>query len=803
MGAVWEGDLQPLAARPITLDLLLRAALSGEALLKDVRELYERGCRELIREHPSSSRSTQIRLLDSDQGIAVAGRVACVTVLGARAIVNAETGTDGQLGAATAREIAGDQETANGNRFAVTEAGVLEVLRTGLFTAGGLRFRWAHKSYAEFLAAWRIRASGMPTRNKVLLVTSGGRVPAALRGVAGWLASLDGDVFSEILSMDPEAMLLADLSLATDEQKAEMVTWLLRQAESGSPLVHEWGVMWKYRGLKHPNLAAQLGPVIERSLFPSARYCAIQIADACKEGGLQANLASLVLRPSEPIHLRIAAASSVAEHGAPAVKARLLPLALQKDLPVDEQRLQVQALTAVWPQSCSWAELRESIGASDHSLTGPLGRFIGFDLPEKMKPTDWPEALRWLSRQDHPVNGLSAWARCGDRIMRLAATSRNNPDLDGAIVDLLQSRLSKHEKMFDEPDFDRSEHVPWPGDRRRWVSADLVPRLVPNLYAAAEMVRRANPLLIRSDFEFAAERWKVAPAAEKRLWEPIVGYLVNWEDLSNVATSLATTQRFPDLHQYLLQWQADLQNRQDRERQESAGREEARASARSERIQQIRNFLAAAQGDYRFFWNLLLAMAFPLDETYGYWPRAAIHKLPGWGILSGDERDQVLRAGKLFVTEARPYPLPGLRDGNPTNLSIAGFWVFFELFMQEPAYLENLPAKAWKRWTPGIISVQCSMWEEDDAAVDRGLIALCARKAELTAIRALTIALRAGPRAPRYGRYAGNRRCGHFEKVRRTNPSKPAFRQGRRRSVSRRNANADRARVREGDRVSR
>jgi hypothetical protein len=584
--------------------------------------------------------------------------------------------------------------------FAVTEAGVLEVLRTGLFTAGGLRFRWAHKSYAEFLAAWRIRASGMPTRNKVLLVTSGGRVPATLRGVAGWLASLDGDVFSEILSMDPEAMLLADLPLATDEQKAEMVTWLLRQAESGSPLVHEWGVMWKYRGLKHPNLAAQLEPVIERSPFPSARYCAIQIADACKEGGLQANLASLALRPGEPIHLRIVAASSVAEHGAPDVKARLLPLALQKDVTVDEQRLQVQALEAVWPQSCSWVEVRESIGASDHSLTGPLGRFIGFDLPEKMKSADWPAALQWLSFQDHPVNGLSAWAKCGDQIVRRAATSGNSQDVSGAIAELLQSRLSKHEKMFDDPDFERSEPEPWPENMRLSISAALVPRLVPDLYAATGMVRGANPLLIRSDFEFAVGMWGVASAAEERLWEPIIGCLVDWEDPSEVAASLATTQRFPDLHRYLLQWQADLQKQQDRERHQSAGREKARASTRRERIEQIRESLGKAQGDYRFFWGLLWAMSFPLDETMGYGPRIAIRKLPGWEILSASERGQLLQAGKLFLNQARPYPLPGLREGTPTNSSIAGYRVFFELFTDEPAYLENLSSEDWKLWTP-------------------------------------------------------------------------------------------------------
>ena len=95
-------------------------------------------------------------------------------------------------------------------------------------------------------------------------------------------ASLDADVRSEILRTDPEALLRSDLSLATDSQKAEVVSWLIREGEASSPMLYEFGISQKYRSLKHPQLAAQLEPVIESSTSMLVRRCAIEVADACE-----------------------------------------------------------------------------------------------------------------------------------------------------------------------------------------------------------------------------------------------------------------------------------------------------------------------------------------------------------------------------------------------------------------------------------------------------------------------------------------------------------------------------------------
>ena len=98
-------------------------------------------------------------------------------------VIDADPRENSNVGSVMARAIAGDQEIARGNAFGIGDDDVLEVLRTGLFTATGKRFRWVHKSYAEFMAARHICASGMKTRTKVALITATGRVPAYVEGL--------------------------------------------------------------------------------------------------------------------------------------------------------------------------------------------------------------------------------------------------------------------------------------------------------------------------------------------------------------------------------------------------------------------------------------------------------------------------------------------------------------------------------------------------------------------------------------------------------------------------------------------
>ena len=161
LSAVRHRELQPLAARPITLDLLLGEATSGLELLPDIWPLYERGCRRLLSERPESIRFTQSQATDPGSEDGDCGSGACITMFGAYTAIDINPDSANQSGTVASKDIAGGQEIATGNPFPVPESRVQEVLKTAMFTASGQIFKWPHKSYGEFLAAWHLRSNAV------------------------------------------------------------------------------------------------------------------------------------------------------------------------------------------------------------------------------------------------------------------------------------------------------------------------------------------------------------------------------------------------------------------------------------------------------------------------------------------------------------------------------------------------------------------------------------------------------------------------------------------------------------------
>ena len=140
--------------------------------------------------------------------MAIAGRIACVTIFGAFTTVEINSDVAKHTGAVEPEDIAGGQEIAAGASFPVSSSEVHEVLKTGVFTASGLTFRWLHKSYGEFLAAYHLRSHALSKNQVISLIGCAGQVAPALRGVTAWLTSKNEDVFRQVLQLDPEVLTL-------------------------------------------------------------------------------------------------------------------------------------------------------------------------------------------------------------------------------------------------------------------------------------------------------------------------------------------------------------------------------------------------------------------------------------------------------------------------------------------------------------------------------------------------------------------------------------------------------------------
>ena len=747
--AISEGGIEALAARPVTLGLLIRLAQAHSELPRDVWSLYEQGCRHLLSEHPRSSRFPLPSASLLEQKVAVAGRIGCLTIFGASSAIDAYISGNAREGnALTLASLTGGQEQAAGNKFSVNGPEIMGVLETGLFTAFGSHFRWCHKSFSEFLAAYHLRANAVPITQTVQLLTCAGRIAPALRGIGAWLAQKDDVLFREILSIDPEVLFSSDLRTASDEQKEQLIQWLIQEAENESPIIHEWWLSSSYSKLSHSRLSTQLAAVIEKSASITARQLSIVIASACREAGLKTLLTDLALQDGQPIRLRIEAASYIAAHGADCEKGRLLPLALQT-VPHDEEheRLKAAAFAAVWPKHCTWAQAKDALGRADPKTTTGLGRFLAFDFPTEVPEAILPEALQWLAKLNPPVSGLSAWAVATDKLLTRAALLPNQPALQSAIADVLVARLLRHSTMLCSSPSSATDFLRWSANTRREIAAQLVPRLNENYAAALGMLRGPNPLLDGDDFEFVLGRWEIGSPSEKRIWQMMVGQLVDWEDEDKTGSIGGKLRNYPELQDHIQKIRENRRRNHELDRQDRLLNDATQERKVEKRVALIRQLLAEAASHTRKFEDLLYTMSCPLsdDGTFGVLQQRLL-QFPGWLILTNDEQDQLLRAGQRFIEEECPPVFRTLRaaGGLFWRVEHVGYATLRELVDRLPSYVEQLPIQIIERWMPSILLCQCWLSDERYCSADQTLLALTIARGEARMARIMGILVRRG-----------------------------------------------------------
>ena len=145
----------------------------------------------------------------------------------------------------TVAELSGGTEPVEENTLQVTEGAVSEALGTGLFSArGSRRMGWAHQTYAEFLAARYLLQRDAEVKQIMSLLRHptdpDGHLVPQLSQCAAWLAGMSPDVFREVMKTDPDVLLASDVSTASEEDRAKLVSALLtclRRNRNGTKVI--------------------------------------------------------------------------------------------------------------------------------------------------------------------------------------------------------------------------------------------------------------------------------------------------------------------------------------------------------------------------------------------------------------------------------------------------------------------------------------------------------------------------------------------------------------------------------------
>lgn len=524
---VTQRRVGPLAAKPLSLRMLLAEFAAGDALARGQSDLFHDAClRHCQAWNPSRLYPASVaRRLTPEQTLAVAARIAAATILSGRSQlwIGPDHGSVGEAYVTVAAVCATDP----GARFA--EAEVREVLECGLFAdAGEHAVRFYNQSVADYLAASHLYRSGLtPVQtNELLTVTLEGElwVVPQLVETAAWLEVLSPGTLREALKRDPEAWLGSSAGLS-DANRAVAATCLLALYDSGEAY-DDLDVRGHYHKLDHPGLAAILRPyLVDTTRHPVARRAAASIAAACGLTELQDELVTVALDRTAPGTVRQNAVSALGAMGDDATLARVRSLATESPADDPDDEIKGRALDALWPRVLTASEVLSALTErKEPRLTGAYCLFTGGRLgfASRLTPDQVLEALQWLAAQSDRALCRTIHAQVAKTVVRAAIDHMERQDILSSMADLAVKLLRAHEPLVNTGFFHAEDPVfPARAEFCRSLAAEIVARTAPDPGVVRRSIFFSPSLLTVEDLDWIRERAAAASDAERPVWHSL------------------------------------------------------------------------------------------------------------------------------------------------------------------------------------------------------------------------------------------------------------------------------------------
>ncbi|NJN92137.1 MAG: hypothetical protein HC878_18415 [Leptolyngbyaceae cyanobacterium SL_5_14] len=446
----------PLAIKPITLDFLLKKLQhsNGRLSYNQRSAIYLDGCRELCREPKDETRHPlrPVSTLGIDQRLIIVARIAAITTLCIRSTVLIEQGWgdyDPEKDVLITELYDWSKNSDSEIGLPITRATIQEVLDTALFSSrGSRRVRWAHQTYAEFLAAWYLKQLNFSFPQILSLIFHpDGRVVPQLQETVAWLATMSSEVFQKVMETDPDVLLQSDLAITDEEVKASLVESLLKLYNQNK-ITYQYKLS-SYKHLKHPRLPEQLQTYISDSTRSiHSRYIAIDIAEDCNVQAVQTNLANVALDVDQLYWVRIRAAQVLVHIGDENTKAQLKPLVTGEVGNDPEDHLKGVALKAVYPNHMTTEEVFRNITRPKANYSGGIYQELIADELGKVVPlSDLLIALKWLENLPIRRNLHYPFDALSDNIMLKAWEHLEHPEILSRFSQIALLRLSQHDEV--------------------------------------------------------------------------------------------------------------------------------------------------------------------------------------------------------------------------------------------------------------------------------------------------------------------------------------------------------------------
>ena len=430
-------DLAPLAARPVTLELLLDAYAHDRRLAGDLTTLYGDGIDRMLGD---DGKDRVPPLLTVGQRRRIAGAIGWGALLTGR--LHVEQSSSG-LSLDDICRLSG-----------AARPKVEEVLLLRLFEGAPRRF--AHRSFAEFVGAEQ--AIDMPASKVLDLVLQpvGDQVylPAHFEGLVGWLLRRSAVFRRLLVRLQPETLVSAGVDLEPETREQLLESLVARHRADVHHIVHlRSGFLSR---LTHPKVGKQATRWMA-DVDASIRRFACRLAGATRQHELAQALLARALSNEEEYPVRVAAIEVIAtlarDPRGPSQGPDTAPLAsLLASLDFegfgaeDTDELRGALLDALWPDAIDTVQLFAALRPMRaHWL---LGRYYIFlerqDIASRLGPADMAPALAWVTtaaERDAPLERLRT--RVVRRAWELAVADEADPGL-GRLAEAIGALLERY-----------------------------------------------------------------------------------------------------------------------------------------------------------------------------------------------------------------------------------------------------------------------------------------------------------------------------------------------------------------------
>lgn len=323
-----------LSLQPLGLQFLISQFEDGAEFSTTRWDLYERGCSALLRESKRRLEGGTLALPNTHKRLQLAGLMAaCALLTNCTEFV---LDGDGEVGHGEAPFLSAERINAiplffQDSEWHADREHCDEVLQSGLFvTKGGGVFTFAHRTYAEFLAARFVaflELSDEKIKQFLTLPDGTGRLVQQLREFAGWMSHGNREILEFILDRDPAFIFDSSVPMADDRGVIDAFDELTELVKHYKFPIYELSLIRSYGRLAHPGLRDKLRTIIaNRDEVSALRQFAVDVAAATGLVNELPELLEIALDESENHKVRQNAANAIRDEGTPELKRRLLPL---------------------------------------------------------------------------------------------------------------------------------------------------------------------------------------------------------------------------------------------------------------------------------------------------------------------------------------------------------------------------------------------------------------------------------------------------------------------------------------------